>query len=160
MYRWNTSARMSGGIVDRMLAAANITKTVRKASGSWSIFDSLTPGLTSALGRAGTGGSLGFNLTNESARFHDPFDQFEFVQTGSEAFKPYGDTGNSGNGSGKMPGFGVMLTKDMIQAIVEYERDCLAATDPSQPAAAQSQPDEVTGCDVRFAKVPSPKDWK
>jgi mono/diheme cytochrome c family protein len=116
----------------------------------WSIFDPTTIGSTKVLGPAGEGGGIGFNLGNEKGRFPKESDQIAFVTTGSEAFKPYGD---QGQGSGRMPGFGVMLTPQMIKAIVEYERDCLSVTDPAQPAALQKRPAEVPACDVAKATV-------
>ena len=49
--------------------------------------------------------------------------QSDFVTTGSEANKAYGILGI---GTGRMPGFGSMLTADQIKQIVSYERYCLA----------------------------------
>ena len=48
--------------------------------------------------------------------------QVDFVSTGSLRFKAYG---NNGIGTGRMPGFGQMLTKKYIEEIVSYERYCL-----------------------------------
>ena len=42
-----------------------------------------------------------------------------FISAGSEYGKKYGE---QGQGSGRMPGFGAMLTPDQIKAIVEYVR--------------------------------------
>jgi mono/diheme cytochrome c family protein len=126
----------------------------------WSIFDPTVPDTIGALGRAGGGGSIGFNLRgSEVGRFADPKDQVDFVSIGSDAYKPYGDNGNSGNGSGKMPGFGGtnghdgMLTLDMIRAIVEYERHCLDVADPSQPAARQRRLADVPACNRSAATL-------
>ena len=52
--------------------------------------------------------------------------QVDFVSQGSRPNLPYGITGI---GTGKMPGFGSMLTNDDIAKIVSYERYCLEATD-------------------------------
>jgi mono/diheme cytochrome c family protein len=67
------------------------------------------------------GGALGPNLTNGDTvrQFPNEDDHVTFVETGSEDGKKYGQ---QGQGSGRMPGFGQMLTTDQIQAIVEYER--------------------------------------
>ena len=67
------------------------------------------------------GGAMGPNLTNgDTARqFPNQADHVTFIETGSEDGKRYGQ---QGQGSGRMPGFGQMLTADQIQAIVEYER--------------------------------------
>src|SRR5262249_8346583 len=51
--------------------------------------------------------------------------QRDFVATGSEANKQYG---NGGIGSGRMPGFAQMLTPKMLDWGVAYERDCLDIT--------------------------------
>ena len=50
-----------------------------------------------------------------------PTDHVEFIETGSENGKRYGQ---QGQGSGRMPGFGQLLTEEQIQAIVDYEREC------------------------------------
>jgi hypothetical protein len=85
----------------------------------------------------GGGASTGFNLTNglTHRQFESAESQIAFVSKGSEDGKKYGV---GGQGSGKMPGFGinpnaetqpatmdanqVMLTQDQIAAIVAYER--------------------------------------
>jgi mono/diheme cytochrome c family protein len=43
----------------------------------------------------------------------------DFVSKGSEVGKKYGV---QGQGSGRMPGFGELLTPEQINAIVDYER--------------------------------------
>ena len=67
------------------------------------------------------GGAMGPNLTNGATvrQFPNESDHITFVETGSEDGKKYGQ---QGQGSGRMPGFGQLLTGDQIQAIVEYER--------------------------------------
>ena len=107
----------------------------------WSVFDPTQP--PSALngvnilglsgGGGGTNGGIGFNLrdgdttrrfgSDEAAGWQK---QFDFVTAGSNPFQGYG---NNGMGSGRMPGFGDMLTPDQIAMIVSYERYCLEATD-------------------------------
>jgi mono/diheme cytochrome c family protein len=106
----------------------------------WSVFDPTAPpsevngvsilGLSG--GGGGTGGGTGFNLRDggEMRRFGSDVDggfaaQQDFVTMGSEANKLYG---NLGIGTGRMPGFGAMLTKDQIAEIISYERYCLEAT--------------------------------
>jgi mono/diheme cytochrome c family protein len=108
----------------------------------WSIFDPSIPpspdapnsvsGLGLAGGGGGQGGGIGFNLRDggEERRFGGDAEggfalQQTFVSTGSQPFKPYGI---GGIGSGKMPGFGQMLTQDQIGQIVAYERYCLSVT--------------------------------
>ncbi len=67
------------------------------------------------------GGALGPNLTNGDTvrQFPNVDDHVTFVESGSENGKKYGQ---QGQGSGRMPGFGQLLTTDQITAIVEYER--------------------------------------
>lgn len=52
-------------------------------------------------------------------QFPDWQDQVAFVITGSDNAKPYGV---NGIGTGRMPGFGMMLSKEDIELIVMYER--------------------------------------
>ena len=52
-------------------------------------------------------------------QFPSATDHVEFIETGSEQGKRYGQ---QGQGSGRMPGFGQLLTEEQIQAIVDYER--------------------------------------
>lgn len=113
----------------------------------WSIFD---PGVDYVtlpdapwppdivLGAAGGGGLLGFNLRDGAVERRFPADenglenQAEFLRTGSERNVPYGV---GGIGSGRMPGFGGILSDEMIDEIVAYERDGLDEHDPSVPVA-------------------------
>ena len=66
-------------------------------------------------------GAYGPNLTNSDTlrQFPDIAKHLDFVTAGSEDEKPYG---SRGVGTGRMPGFGEMLTADQIKAIVDYER--------------------------------------
>jgi mono/diheme cytochrome c family protein len=106
----------------------------------WSIFDPTaapgTPGSVDVLGLSGggggSGGGIGFNLRggDEIRRFGSDEDngwqmQVDFVTKGSDPFVAYG---NAGIGSGRMPGFGKMLTPQQIGEIVSYERYCLDIT--------------------------------
>jgi mono/diheme cytochrome c family protein len=74
-------------------------------------------------GDAGNG-ALGPNLTAVREQFPGGSagfgQQVEFIGLGSERGVLYGE---HGQGSGRMPGFGEMLTPEMIEAIVEYERN-------------------------------------
>jgi mono/diheme cytochrome c family protein len=67
------------------------------------------------------GGALGPNLTGGSStrQFPNEQDMIGFIKNGSELGKRYGQ---QGQGSGKMPGFGNMLTDEQIEAIVDYVR--------------------------------------
>lgn len=67
------------------------------------------------------GGALGPNLTGGSAvrQFPDAEDLVNFLKVGSQYGVRYGE---QGQGSGKMPGFGAVLTDGQIRAITEYVR--------------------------------------
>jgi len=67
------------------------------------------------------GGAFGPNLTNGDTlrQFPDAAKHLEFIQLGSDYAKAYGARGV---GTGRMPGFGTMLSEAQIKAIVEYER--------------------------------------
>ena len=75
-------------------------------------------------GPMGAGGAFGPNLTGgETLRqFPDVETMVEFITQGSEYAKPYGVRGVGGDEGGGMPGFGNELTKEQIQAIIDYER--------------------------------------
>lgn len=77
----------------------------------WSYSD---PGVT------GQGG-MGWNLTGGSTNSHFPneADMISFIKAGSVLGKKYG---MQGQGSGRMPGFGHLLTDEQIKAIVDYVR--------------------------------------
>lgn len=77
----------------------------------WSYGD---PGVTAQ-------GGMGWNLTGGSTNSHFPneADMISFVKAGSVLGKKYGV---QGQGSGRMPGFGHLLTDEQIKAVVEYVR--------------------------------------
>ena len=66
-------------------------------------------------------GALGWNLTGGATAKHfpDQADMETFIANGSEYGKRYG---MQGQGSGRMPGYGKMLTAEQIEAIVEFVR--------------------------------------
>jgi mono/diheme cytochrome c family protein len=66
-------------------------------------------------------GAFGWNLTGGSvnAHFANQDQLLSFIQNGSELGKLYG---RNGQGSGRMPGFGNLLTDEQIDAILEYVR--------------------------------------
>ena len=67
------------------------------------------------------GGAFGPSLTGGSTirQFPNQEDMIAYINAGSEYGKRYGE---QGQGGGRMPGFGAMLTQDQIKAIVEYVR--------------------------------------
>lgn len=91
------------------------------ASGAYSCARCHTPGWS--WGQPGvTGqGAMGWNLTGGRAntQFPVPDDMVDFIKSGSVNGAKYGV---QGQGSGRMPGFGAMLTDEQIDAIVEYVR--------------------------------------
>jgi mono/diheme cytochrome c family protein len=116
----------------------------------WSVFDPTVPPTevngVNILGLSGGGGGfaggIGFNLRDGDTerRFGDDASggwqrQADFVTAGSDPNKEYG---YRGIGTGRMPGFGQMLTSEQIGAIVSYERHCLETTNykgASRPCA-------------------------
>ena len=67
------------------------------------------------------GGARGPNLTggSEVRQFPDIASHIEFVTDGSERGLVYG---TGGQGSGAMPGFGLIYPADQVEAVVRYER--------------------------------------
>jgi mono/diheme cytochrome c family protein len=65
-------------------------------------------------------GAFGWNLTGGSTNSHfdSEADMITAIQSGSEVGKKFG----AGQGTGRMPGFGNLLTVDQLKAIVEYVR--------------------------------------
>jgi mono/diheme cytochrome c family protein len=122
----------------------------------WSIFDPSQPNGVSVLGLAGggggAGGGIGFNLRDgsEMRRFGTDEDggfesQRDFVGAGSDEHKAYG---RGGIGSGRMPGFSSMLTDDMLDWVVAYERYCLDATTYSGTTPACDTTDDIPRVDA------------
>ncbi|MDO8391138.1 MAG: cytochrome c [Actinomycetota bacterium] len=66
-------------------------------------------------------GAFGWNLTGGATNAHFPSEQdmITFIKAGSSNGKKYG---MQGQGTGRMPGFGHLLTDEQIKAIVEYVR--------------------------------------
>jgi mono/diheme cytochrome c family protein len=94
------------------------------------------------------GGAFGPNLRECSTVRQFPLvaDMVEFITNGSDLQRGYGERGI---GSGRMPGFGVMLSDDQIAAIVEYERSLGLEGDTCDDvaAAAAAEADEVSAED-------------
>ncbi len=69
-------------------------------------------------------GAFGWNLTggNTVAAFPNEADMITFVKNGSNYGQKYG---TQGQGMGRMPGFGGLLTDAQVKAIVEYVRNHL-----------------------------------
>jgi mono/diheme cytochrome c family protein len=90
-------------------------------SGAYSCARCHTPGWSYGdPGQAGLG-VLGWNITNGATVDHFPQkqDMVDFIKNGSVNGARYGI---QGQGSGKMPGFGALLTDEQINAIVDYVR--------------------------------------
>lgn len=70
------------------------------------------------------GGAFGPSLIDGATvrQFPNVADHFEFILTGTEYGKPYGTRGMGGIEGGGMPGFGSVLTREQIEAVVDYER--------------------------------------
>jgi mono/diheme cytochrome c family protein len=92
------------------------------ASGAYSCARCHTRGWSYGQPQQSGGGAMGPNLTGGSTvrQFPSESDQIAFVSAGSDQGKKYGA---QGQGTGRMPGFGSLLTQDQIKAIVDYERN-------------------------------------
>lgn len=91
------------------------------ASGAYSCARCHTPGWSwGDPGQPGQG-ALGWNLTGGSTNEHFPneADMIAFITSGSTLGARYG---TQGQGTGRMPGFGAMLTEEQIREITEYVR--------------------------------------
>jgi mono/diheme cytochrome c family protein len=90
-------------------------------SGAYSCARCHTKGWSYGAPQVAGGGALGPNLTGGSTQRQFPAeaDMVDFIKNGSELGQRYGQ---QGQGSGKMPGFGGMLTDEQIEAIVDYVR--------------------------------------
>lgn len=91
------------------------------ASGAYSCARCHTPGWSWGDPGVSGQGAFGWNLTGGRAnrQFPNEADMIDFIKNGSVLGAAYG---RQGQGSGRMPGFGSMLTDEQIQAIVEYVR--------------------------------------
>lgn len=91
------------------------------ASGAYNCARCHTPGWSYGDPGVPGQGALGYNITGgaEGRHFPNQADLISFIKTGSTQGAKYG---TQGQGSGRMPGFGNMLTDEQITAIVEYVR--------------------------------------
>ncbi len=91
------------------------------ASGAYSCARCHTPGWSWGDPGVSGQGAMGWNLTGGATASHFPneSDMIDFIKSGSTQGAKYG---TQGQGTGRMPGFGSMLTQEQIEAIVEYVR--------------------------------------
>ena len=91
------------------------------ASGAYSCARCHTPGWSYGDPGVSGQGAFGWNLTGGAVNnhFETEEDLISFLKAGSVNGQTFG---NQGQGSGRMPGFGAMLTDEQIEAIVEYVR--------------------------------------
>ncbi len=91
------------------------------ASGAYSCARCHTAGWSYGSPTADGSGAMGPSLQAGATIDNFPLesDQIAFIEAGSEVGKKYG---LQSQGSGRMPGFGSMLTDEQIKLIVEYER--------------------------------------
>jgi mono/diheme cytochrome c family protein len=91
------------------------------ASGAYSCARCHTPGWSWGEPGVSGQGAMGWNLTGGRANVQFPAieDMVAFIESGSVEGAKYGV---QGQGSGRMPGFGAMLTDEQIAAIVDYVR--------------------------------------
>ena len=90
-------------------------------SGAYSCARCHTPGWSYDQPGVTAQGAFGWNLTGGATNSHFPSEQdmINFIKAGSRNGAKYG---LQGQGSGRMPAFGRMLTDAQIKAIVEYVR--------------------------------------
>lgn len=90
-------------------------------SGAYSCARCHTPGWSYGQPGVTAQGAFGWNLTGGATNTHFPSDQdmINFLKSGSKNGAKYG---LQGQGSGRMPGFGHLLSDKQIAAIVEYVR--------------------------------------
>ena len=91
------------------------------ASGAYSCARCHTPGWSYGNPGVDAQGAFGWNLTGGATNSHfaNEEDMIAFVKAGSKNGARYG---LQSQGSGRMPGFGHVLTDEQIKAIVEYVR--------------------------------------
>ncbi len=107
----NGEAETLGEAIYNLELGSGAYSCARCHTQGWSFGD---PGITGQ-------GAYGWNLTGGSTNstFNNEADMIDFIKRGSEFGRVYG---NQGQGSGRMPGFGAMLTDEQIAAVVEYVR--------------------------------------
>ncbi len=91
------------------------------AGGAYSCARCHTQGWSYGQPNVSGSGAMGPNLTGGATATHFPTEQdmIDAISKGSEFGKKFG---SQGQGSGRMPGFGKMLTEEQIKLIVEYVR--------------------------------------
>ena len=114
---WSTPA--STGTVDAAMGEALFNLDIN--SGAYSCARCHTEGWSYGSPGVPGQGAFGWNLTGGSTASHFPSEQdmIDFIKTGSEIGQRYG---KQSQGSGRMPGFGSLLSDEQIKAIVEYVR--------------------------------------
>jgi mono/diheme cytochrome c family protein len=99
------------------------------------------------------GGAMGPSLYNVLTQFPDETEHYEWVANGTEVGEQYGVQGQ--NDAGAMPYFGRQLSREQIQAIVNYERE-LAAAGPPSPEIRNDVNDTLRAPTPQAANRPSP----
>ena len=99
------------------------------------------------------GGAMGPSLYNVLTQFPDEQEHYEWVANGTEIGEQYGQYGQ--NDAGQMPFFSGELSREQIQAIVNYERE-LAVTGPPSPEIRNDVNDTLRAPTPRGANEPSP----
>jgi mono/diheme cytochrome c family protein len=99
------------------------------------------------------GGAMGPSLYNVLTQFPDETEHYEWVANGTEVGEQYGQYGQ--NDSGAMPYFGRQLSRDQVQAIINYERQ-LGATGPPSPEIRNDVNDTLRAPTPQATNRPSP----
>lgn len=101
-----------------------LTQCARCHTKGWSYYNPLDPSAAPPPGPQGGGGKFGPNLTDgaEERQFPGPTgpdDQYDWIANGRPPNEGYGVGGIA---SGRMPHFGDVLSREEIEAVVDYER--------------------------------------
>lgn len=110
---------MASGQEASLGAALFNTQCARCHTAGWSFYEPESPG----------SGAFGPPLANVLTQFPDQQEHYDFVADGVEFGEVYG---RQGKGSGRMPFFSGLLTKEQIEAIVAYERELAAQPEVRQ----------------------------
>ncbi len=84
-------------------------------------------------------GAMGPPLYNVLTQFPDEVDHYDWVANGTDVGEAFGQAGQ--NDAGIMPYFGRQLSREQIQAIINYERELAANGPPDDPQLRNPQSD-------------------
>ncbi|MBA2625127.1 MAG: hypothetical protein H0U89_05940, partial [Acidimicrobiia bacterium] len=86
-------------------------------------------------------GAMGPSLYNVLTQFPNEVDHYDWVANGTDVGEQYGQYGQ--NDAGIMPYFGRQLSREQIQAIINYERELAEQGPPEDAQLRNPQSDGV-----------------